>query len=67
MLIGEVDEADFEAVGTAGRVLYLLYGVLVVILLANVLIAIVTAYYGVVRNQRAGMYCFIHCDIYIDF
>ena len=56
MLIGEVDEADFEAVGTAGRVLYLLYGVLVVILLANVLIAIVTAYYGVVRNQRAGMY-----------
>jgi len=59
MLIGEVDEKNFEA-SIVGQVLYLLYGVLVVILLANVLIAIVQAYYGVVRNQRAGMYCFIH-------
>lgn len=51
MMIGRVDETHFDA--TVMKVLYVVFGYVVAILLANVLIAIVTAYYGVVRNQRA--------------
>lgn len=51
MLLGEVDETYFVTNFT--KVLYIIFGFSIVILLANVLIAIVTAYYGVVRNQRA--------------
>ena len=51
MLLGEVQEVYF--VTDFAKVLYIIFGFSIVILLANVLIAIVTAYYGVVRNQRA--------------
>jgi len=51
MMIGRVDETHFDA--TVMKILYVVFGYVVAILLANVLIAIVTAYYGVVRNQRA--------------
>ena len=52
MLIGEVVEPHFGGKSFTSF-LYILFGFTIVILLANVLIAIVTAYYGVVRNQRA--------------
>uniref|UniRef100_A0A7S2P4B0 Ion transport domain-containing protein n=1 Tax=Leptocylindrus danicus TaxID=163516 RepID=A0A7S2P4B0_9STRA len=52
MLIGEVDEGDFDSNPTA-KVFYVVFAFLVVILLANVLIAIVTDSYGVIKNQRA--------------
>mmetsp|Transcript_12830 Transcript_12830/g.19456 ORF Transcript_12830/g.19456 Transcript_12830/m.19456 type:complete len:828 (+) Transcript_12830:242-2725(+) len=52
MLIGEVDEGDFDSNPTA-TIFYVVFAFLVVILLANVLIAIVTDSYGVIKNQRA--------------
>jgi len=52
MLIGEVDETEFSSSSIA-RAFYVIFAFLVVILLANVLIAIVTDSYGVIRNQRA--------------
>eukprot|EP00549_Striatella_unipunctata_P010752 CAMPEP_0118690736 /NCGR_PEP_ID=MMETSP0800-20121206/10283_1 /TAXON_ID=210618 ORGANISM="Striatella unipunctata, Strain CCMP2910" /NCGR_SAMPLE_ID=MMETSP0800 /ASSEMBLY_ACC=CAM_ASM_000638 /LENGTH=762 /DNA_ID=CAMNT_0006588423 /DNA_START=46 /DNA_END=2334 /DNA_ORIENTATION=- len=54
MLLGEVDESDFET-STFARVLFVLFMFLVVILLANVLIAIVTDSYGVIKNERAAI------------
>ena len=54
MLLGEVDEAAFEdsPVATA---LFIIFMFLVVILLANVLIAIVTDSYKVIQDQRAAI------------
>jgi ribosomal protein L29 len=54
MLLGEVDENEFEknAVATA---LFIFFMFLVVILLANVLIAIVTDSYKVIQDQRAAI------------
>ena len=54
MLLGEVDEGDF-ATSKVATFLYIIFVFLVVILLANVLIAIVTDSYGVIRNQRAAI------------
>jgi hypothetical protein len=54
MLLGEVDERDFEdsSVATA---FFIIFMFLVVILLANVLIAIVTDSYKVIQDQRAAI------------
>lgn len=54
MLLGEVDEGDF-ADSPVGTALFLLFMFLVVILLANVLIAIVTDSYKVIQDQRAAI------------
>mmetsp|Transcript_21030 Transcript_21030/g.30818 ORF Transcript_21030/g.30818 Transcript_21030/m.30818 type:complete len:250 (-) Transcript_21030:238-987(-) len=54
MLLGEVDESDFEQ-SNLGMLLFIVFVLLVVILLANVLIAIVTDSYGVIRNERAAI------------
>lgn len=54
MLLGEVDDNDFK--GNQWAVFFFcLYMFGVVIVLANVLIAIVTDSYGVIKNERAGM------------
>ena len=54
MLLGEVDESDFK-MSLLATILYVLFVFLVVILLANVLIAIVTDSYSVIRNERAAI------------
>ncbi|EEC43260.1 predicted protein [Phaeodactylum tricornutum CCAP 1055/1] len=54
MLLGEVDEDDFESSGVA-MALFVIFMFLVVILLANVLIAIVTDSYKVIQYQRAAI------------
>jgi len=54
MLLGEVDESDFES-SSAATFLFVVFVFLVVILLANVLIALVTDSYGVIRNERAAI------------
>ena len=54
MLLGEVDEADFDTSRFA-TFLYVVFVFVVVILLATVLIAIVTDSYSVIRNERAAI------------
>lgn len=54
MLLGEVDESDFES-SRAATFMFVVFVFLVVILLANVLIALVTDSYGVIRNERAAI------------
>ncbi len=54
MLLGEVDEADFET-SRAATLFFIVFVFLVVILLANVLIALVTDSYGVIKNERAAI------------
>ncbi len=54
MLLGEVDETVFGDNSTA-LVLFVVFMLLVVILLANVLIAIVTDSYKVIRDKRAAI------------
>ena len=54
MLLGNVDENLFET-NRAAMVLFVLFMFLVVILLANVLIAIVTDSYKVIQDQRAAI------------
>ena len=54
MLLGEVDETVFEN-DTAAIILFVVFMLLVVILLANVLIAIVTDSYKVIRDKRAAI------------
>lgn len=54
MLLGNVDETQFQGNLTA-TILFVLYMFLVVILLANVLIAIVTDSYKVIQDQRAAI------------
>jgi len=52
MLIGEVDESNFASDKVA-EVYYIVYVFMVVILLANVLIAIVTDSYEIIKDERA--------------
>ena len=55
-ILGEIGDATrFYRENTVSQILYVLYGFLVVILLANVLIAIVTDSYGVIKNERAAL------------
>ena len=54
MMLGEVDENQFDG-NSFARVLFGLFMFLVVILLANVLIAIVTDSYKVIQDQRAAI------------
>lgn len=54
MLLGEVDEGDFKSSFLA-TLLFILFVFLVVILLANVLIAIVTDSYSILRKERAAI------------
>lgn len=54
MLLGEVDETNFKDSGVAVA-LFVIFMFLVVILLANVLIAIVTDSYKVIQDQRAAI------------
>lgn len=54
MLLGEVDENDFQESPVA-LALFILFMFLVVILLANVLIAIVTDSYKVIQDQRSAI------------
>ncbi|VEU40414.1 unnamed protein product [Pseudo-nitzschia multistriata] len=54
MLLGEVDETVFDDNPTA-LALFVVFMLLVVILLANVLIAIVTDSYKVIRDKRAAI------------
>eukprot|EP00540_Astrosyne_radiata_P022709 CAMPEP_0116868400 /NCGR_PEP_ID=MMETSP0418-20121206/27173_1 /TAXON_ID=1158023 /ORGANISM="Astrosyne radiata, Strain 13vi08-1A" /LENGTH=249 /DNA_ID=CAMNT_0004504361 /DNA_START=250 /DNA_END=999 /DNA_ORIENTATION=+ len=54
MLLGEVDETKFDH-STFATLLFVLFMFLVVILLANVLIAIVTDSYRVIQDQRAAI------------
>ena len=54
MLLGEVDETVFGD-NTTALVLFVVFVLLVVILLANVLIAIVTDSYKVIRDKRAAI------------
>jgi hypothetical protein len=54
MLLGEVDETVFGD-NTTALVLFVIFVLLVVILLANVLIAIVTDSYKVIRDNRAAI------------
>ena len=53
MMMGEVDDMVYQT--TVSQALYILYAFLVIILLSNVLIAIVTDSYGVIKNERAAM------------
>jgi hypothetical protein len=53
MLLGEIDDNDFEG-NTLATFFFCMYIFIVVIVLANVLIAIVTDSYGVIKNERAG-------------
>lgn len=52
-MLGEVGEINRYQASTIAQVLYVLFAFLVVLLLSNVLIAIVTDSYGVIRNERA--------------
>ena len=53
MLLGEVDEVNFKS-SVVATILFCIFMFLVVILLANVLIAIVTDSYKVIQNERAA-------------
>jgi hypothetical protein len=53
MLLGEVDDNDFEG-NTLATFFFCMYMFVVVVVLANVLIAIVTDSYGIIKNERAG-------------
>lgn len=55
MMMGEIgDESRYQGSLTA-QIIYIAYAFLVVILLSNVLIAIVTDSYSVIKNERASM------------
>ena len=66
MMLGEVDDADFRDsdahVTEMATFFYGLFMFAVVIVLANVLIAIVTDSYGVIKNERSGK-CSLSCLI----
>ena len=55
MLLGEVDDNDFEG-NTMATFIFCLFQFGIVIVLANVLIAIVTDSYSVIKNERSGEY-----------
>ena len=55
-ILGEIgDTTRWYSESLVSQILYVLYAFLVVILLANVLIAIVTDSYGVIKNERAAV------------
>jgi len=54
MLLGEVDDTQFKG-SRVGTTLFIIFMFLVVILLANVLIAIVTDSYRVIQDQQAAV------------
>lgn len=54
MLLGEVDETVFNG-NTVAIILFVIFMLLVVILLANVLIAIVADSYKIIQDQRAAI------------
>lgn len=55
-ILGEIGDATrWYSESLVAQILYVLYAFLVVILLANVLIAIVTDSYGVIKNERAAV------------
>ena len=53
-LMGEVNPSDYTSKPEA-TLFFILYVFLVIILLSNVLIAVVTDNYGVIKNERAAM------------
>ena len=53
MMMGEVEDRVYQT--NLSQALYILYAFLVIILLSNVLIAIVTDSYGIIKNERAAM------------
>lgn len=55
MLMGEIGNEMRYSTSYVALILYYLFTFLVVILLSNVLIAIVTDSYGVIKNERAAM------------
>ncbi|KAL7544863.1 hypothetical protein ACHAWF_008231 [Thalassiosira exigua] len=55
MLMGEIGNEMRYSTLPVAQLLYVLFAFLVVILLSNVLIAIVTDSYGVIKNERAAM------------
>jgi len=55
MFLGEVNNKPFYQNGTVSILIFSIFMVLVVVLLANVLIAIVTDYYSWVRNERSSI------------
>jgi len=55
MLMGEIGNEMRYSTSVIAQILYLAFAFLVVILLSNVLIAIVTDSYGVIKNERAAM------------
>jgi len=55
MLLGEVDETLFVDKSQIGLWIFVLFMFIMVVLLANVLIAIVTDSYGVIKNERAAI------------
>jgi len=55
MLMGEIGNEMRYSTSIVAQFLYVAFAFLVVILLSNVLIAIVTDSYGVIKNERAAM------------
>jgi len=55
MLMGEIGNEMRYSNFIWAQLLYIMFALLVVLLLSNVLIAIVTDSYGVIRNERAAM------------
>lgn len=55
MMMGEIGNAMRYSTLPVAQLLYVVFSFLVVILLSNVLIAIVTDSYGVIKNERAAM------------
>ena len=53
-LMGEVDPSEYTS-KTEAKIFFFLYVFIVIILLSNVLIAVVTDSYGVIKNERAAM------------
>ena len=68
MLLGEVNEEDFRHISfpsfNVALCLFFIFMFLVVIVLANVLIAIVTDSYGVIKNERAAI---VFWNNWLDF
>ena len=64
MLTGEIVNEMRYSRQIVAQLLYILFAFLVVILLSNVLIAIVTDLYGVIRNERTAMVFWLNC---LDF
>ena len=64
MLTGEIVNEMRYSRQIVAQLLYIMFAFLVVILLSNVLIAIVTDLYGVIRNKHTAMVFWLNC---LDF